>query len=443
MERYDPHSAPEPEVWLALDEVLRTDLVEAHHRRARIRVPDLPLHAAIHTTVENQIALGRELPVRQTVERLMREGLDRHEALHAVGAEALRYIQDLALLADRPHPKAGGPREEAALAGYKAAVERLTADGWRASFDDGDSDDETRPPNIDAAIAELGRDSDRLPTGSMQWALDNWDQAAPRFLRMLEDYVAGADRTDGTVNALFLAVHLLGEKQETAAFPSLCRVLMEPDVAEDLLGDAITENLSRILVSTFDGDRLALRRVVEAADAEPFVRYAALDAMAYLTRTGRIPEDETRAYLGHLRQAMEPRADSPVWDGWAGAVANLGYAEFEAEVATLLEQGYIEPIATDMDWFRERVRLVRGDPEGLAGFAEDHIGPFEDAIGTLSSWASFSGEDDGYPGEDGFDDGLPPWPAADQPYVDPMRHVGRNDPCPCGSGKKYKKCCLR
>ncbi|MCK4749473.1 MAG: SEC-C domain-containing protein, partial [Bacteroidales bacterium] len=21
--------------------------------------------------------------------------------------------------------------------------------------------------------------------------------------------------------------------------------------------------------------------------------------------------------------------------------------------------------------------------------------------------------------------------------------VGRNDPCPCGSGEKYKKCCLR
>jgi SEC-C motif-containing protein len=23
----------------------------------------------------------------------------------------------------------------------------------------------------------------------------------------------------------------------------------------------------------------------------------------------------------------------------------------------------------------------------------------------------------------------------------PNVHVGRNDPCPCGSGKKYKKCC--
>lgn len=32
------------------------------------------------------------------------------------------------------------------------------------------------------------------------------------------------------------------------------------------------------------------------------------------------------------------------------------------------------------------------------------------------------------------------------PVVTPVRHagprVGRNDPCPCGSGKKYKRCCL-
>lgn len=25
----------------------------------------------------------------------------------------------------------------------------------------------------------------------------------------------------------------------------------------------------------------------------------------------------------------------------------------------------------------------------------------------------------------------------------PHRHVGRNDDCPCGSGKKFKKCCLK
>ncbi len=27
------------------------------------------------------------------------------------------------------------------------------------------------------------------------------------------------------------------------------------------------------------------------------------------------------------------------------------------------------------------------------------------------------------------------------PYINPFSGIGRNDPCPCGSGKKYKKCC--
>lgn len=42
---------------------------------------------------------------------------------------------------------------------------------------------------------------------------------------------------------------------------------------------------------------------------------------------------------------------------------------------------------------------------------------------------------------------------ADRQYMKPMEYyptpiqrekgkVGRNDPCPCGSGKKFKKCCL-
>ena len=29
-----------------------------------------------------------------------------------------------------------------------------------------------------------------------------------------------------------------------------------------------------------------------------------------------------------------------------------------------------------------------------------------------------------------------------RPIVKPAEKVGRNDPCPCGSGRKYKKCCM-
>ncbi|MCX7130877.1 SEC-C metal-binding domain-containing protein, partial [Aeromonas sp.] len=32
-------------------------------------------------------------------------------------------------------------------------------------------------------------------------------------------------------------------------------------------------------------------------------------------------------------------------------------------------------------------------------------------------------------------------PVRSQPVVAPIK-IGRNEPCPCGSGKKYKQCCL-
>ena len=41
--------------------------------------------------------------------------------------------------------------------------------------------------------------------------------------------------------------------------------------------------------------------------------------------------------------------------------------------------------------------------------------------------------------------GAPPRPAGPPPRPSgaaaPSSKVGRNDPCPCGSGKKYKRCC--
>jgi uncharacterized protein YecA (UPF0149 family) len=32
-------------------------------------------------------------------------------------------------------------------------------------------------------------------------------------------------------------------------------------------------------------------------------------------------------------------------------------------------------------------------------------------------------------------------PEGNRPLVRHDPKVGRNDPCPCGSGKKYKQCC--
>ena len=44
------------------------------------------------------------------------------------------------------------------------------------------------------------------------------------------------------------------------------------------------------------------------------------------------------------------------------------------------------------------------------------------------------------------DSALPPVPGPTKKppvtFIRDRAKVGRNDPCPCGSGKKYKKCCI-
>ena len=127
---YDPDVAPDPAAWLALDEGERVYLVRAYHKRAGFRGAKASVHAAIHAVVENQAALGDALPVRRTIERLITEGLDRHEAIHAVGSVLIGRLFDLA--------KDESADTEFSQAAYNAEIESLTAESWRASFQDDD-----------------------------------------------------------------------------------------------------------------------------------------------------------------------------------------------------------------------------------------------------------------------------------------------------------------
>ncbi len=123
MDQYDPEIAPDATEWLALDEGARLILVEAYHRDARIRLPKAArrLHATIHTVVENQLASNDE-PVVRALARLLKEGLSRHDAVHAIGSFVAEQIYDVLKLKDPP---------ETARIRYYAAIERLTAAEWR------------------------------------------------------------------------------------------------------------------------------------------------------------------------------------------------------------------------------------------------------------------------------------------------------------------------
>jgi hypothetical protein len=121
---YDPLHDLDSEAWLALDESTRIDSVERYHRRRKIRLPNATLHATIHVVVENQVALGDQFPAKAVLERLMSEGLDRHEAIHAIGS----------VLSRRMFNALKGKGSAADLnAQYVEELGQLTAESWRKS----------------------------------------------------------------------------------------------------------------------------------------------------------------------------------------------------------------------------------------------------------------------------------------------------------------------
>ena len=120
--RYDPHKHIDSEAWLALDESERTSQVARYHRRHRIRLPNETLHAAIHVIVENQVALGDEFPAKDVLFRLMSEGLNRHEAIHAIGS----------VLSQTIFTAMNGTSVEGDLGGdYLEKLKALSAESWR------------------------------------------------------------------------------------------------------------------------------------------------------------------------------------------------------------------------------------------------------------------------------------------------------------------------
>jgi hypothetical protein len=106
-------------------------------------------------------------------------------------------------------------------------------------------------------------------------------------------------------------------------------------------------------------------------------------------------------------------------------------AAFAADVT---EEHIVTPEDVD-EWYR---RPHEPQPEPAESFLADYRERYEDDSGDDDD-----GEDDGWYLDDEshereWDEG--DTDGATAPIVRPK--IGRNEPCPCGSGKKYKKCCL-
>jgi len=91
-----------------------------------------------------------------------------------------------------------------------------------------------------------------------------------------------------------------------------------------------------------------------------------------------------------------------------------------------------------MNDFDRIVDEALSNKDQMSFLQRQHLFPFSDTIGALSTWHGFSEE---YALEQRKRQHQVRMTDTDN-AKNLYREIGRNDPCPCGSGKKYKKCCL-
>ena len=296
-----------------------------------------------------------------------------------------------------------------------------------------------------------------LPAAAIARCMLCIPEVAPELLAAIARAADGPLTSQSDLNLAYYGVFILAAAREPRLQAPLLRLLRLPDDAlHQVLGGEYPTPLPRIAVGAFDGDAQPLFGLLCDADASEFVRMSLFGAVAYLTWLGSIPAETTRAFLHRFDLERAIPAGDIGWNGWEMAIELLGWDAFAPLVEAAYADGRLDTGISELRLFREGLAAAAGAaPDDDKRFKRQEYGYIEDVVEAIEIPAPLlGGSDDAEFDDEALDEfevndleaiAREPvaWDSGAQgTRHNPMRHVGRNDPCPCGSGKKYKKCCL-
>ena len=284
--------------------------------------------------------------------------------------------------------------------------------------------------------------ADALPGLAIFNCVARIDEASPALLAVLARAADGEALALHEQRLVFRGLHILAGARVNQAWPPLLRLLRRPvGEVEDLLGEAVSDFLPRIVVGVFDGDAEALFGAISDRSLDEFIRHALLGAATFLTWEGGIDLDRLRNFLQRFHDEHLADDLDYVWIGWLDAIALLGQRDLAPLVRDAWRDGRIIPEILDESDFEKSLLDAERAPNDIERFERANLGHIADVIEALEgfTWNGIEDPDDLADEEEFARDALPP---PNVPVINPLRHVGRNDPCPCGSGKQFKKCCL-
>lgn len=309
-------------------------------------------------------------------------------------------------------------------------------------------------PSIDQLVAELAREyTGTLPEEALREAQRRREEITPHLVQLIQKAMETVrdgenPRGDGHLFALFL----LTEFQAKEAIPTILQALSLPDEGPfNLFGDAITEDLSGSLAALAGDSPEVLDELIANPSLNQYVRWEAAQTYLHLVRDGRLTRNEAVERLRrHLQTAIAKR-DAEVASGLVSEL--VSYAPHEAldDIKNAYCLGIVDTGIVGLKTVEESI--AGGESRFQTELEYCRETGVQDTVEELRHWASF--EPPSSPGRgltemavvstdlDDWDDDLEPDSTWEPPTTVRQTgpRIGRNDPCPCGSGTKYKKCC--
>jgi hypothetical protein len=299
------------------------------------------------------------------------------------------------------------------------------------------SEDVLRQSTIAELMRLLVRDEDRVPRNAIDECARRGDDMLDSIAELLDkDYYWGDDQTDGEWWRLLHAVMILGLMSSGRAGELLVRYMRRMDEAGD---EPLEEWLSGWWPALFRNKPAnvvpALQALGEDRRFNWYIRGDAVDAaIAWIQAHEPERLDEALARAGRIAASKDEDFDLRVMVG-------LTLLSFPRARDRRLLERLADAQPEDLRWFG-REEIIRAyaigggapewerfadpwkfyEPEAMAERAR----LLAEAEAALEEAKTVIAEEE----------------ALIEPYVRPEPKVGRNDPCPCGSGKKYKKCCM-
>ncbi len=293
-------------------------------------------------------------------------------------------------------------------------------------------------------------------------AIAQQDAITPALLEIVERDTARFDHIEshpGYCGHIY-AIFLLAQFREPRAYPLIVRFFSVPrNNYYIVFGDMITEDLAEIFASVYDGDDAPLYGLIENANAYEFCRNAALDAFVHLVRMGLKSRGSVLEYVKELLTFRLEKVESATWSGAIDVACNLAGTECMPAIRKAFGRGLIDPMCAtiediETDMSRDPAMLLRE-------FRPYRSAPITDVCRMFADWArqreTNELREEQRRQERLFESAgilrstpaLPPEPEPEYTTVSSgtihrtTERVLPNDPCPCESGRKYKKCCGR